>query len=79
MECLGLYCKESREIVAQLRKETGVSRATIYRRAKELGRFPTAEELVAKKKGQPRKYKLKTELPGQIKLEMIIDEPENKG
>lgn len=79
MECIGLYYKEAREIVAQLRKETGVSRATIYRRAKILGRFPTAEELLEKKKkGQPRKYKLTTEIPGQMRLEMI-DEPENKG
>ncbi len=40
-----------------LAKEAGVSVATIYNRAKELGRFPTVEEAQAKKTGRKSKYK----------------------
>ena len=46
------------EKVRALAERVGVSVATVYNRAKKLGRLPTEEELrVAAKRGRPAKYK----------------------
>ena len=48
-------------IVTQLANATGISRTIIYRLAKQLGRYPTLQELqkreITKKVGRPRKEK----------------------
>lgn len=48
----GLFLSRPSEIA----KAAGVSVATVYNRAKELGRFPTVEEARTRKSGRPRKY-----------------------
>lgn len=44
------------EWVAELMRRTGKSEVTIYKVAKKLGRIPTAEEVVNRVSGRPRKY-----------------------
>lgn len=41
---------------SEIAKIAGVCVATVYSRAKELGRMPTIEEIKVKKLGRPRKY-----------------------
>ena len=41
---------------SQIAQAAGVSIATVYRHAKNLGRFPTVEEIRNSKMGRPRKY-----------------------
>lgn len=43
--------------VDELAKETGKSRAVVYRLAKKLGRLPTKKEVLCRKNGRPVKYK----------------------
>jgi hypothetical protein len=42
--------------VAELMRKTGKSDITIYKTAKKLGRKPTAEEVLNRKAGRPKKY-----------------------
>lgn len=43
--------------VKELAELANVSMTTVYKRAKELGRLPTVEELKPRKHGRPQKYK----------------------
>lgn len=42
--------------VAELMRKTGRSEITIYKTARKLGRIPTAEEVLNRKSGRPKKY-----------------------
>ena len=40
----------------EIAQAAGVSAATVYKRAKQLGRLPTVEEVQNTRKGRPKKY-----------------------
>lgn len=42
--------------VKEIAQAAGVSEATVYKRAKQLGRMPTVEEVKERKNGRPCKY-----------------------
>ena len=50
--------------VVELAKRTGLSRETIYKLCRKLGRIPTEEEVVKRRKegGRPRKWESKEDV-----------------
>lgn len=55
----------------EIAQAAGVSTATVYKRAKQLGRLPTVEEVKNSRNGRPEKYKM-PEIQGAIAVVEIL-------